>query len=227
MSNSSRDFLALVLCSAALTGCTTTHPVNYQRLTSASQLAPNPDDEHGHVPFLYSVVDIDWHRYNGVILDPVVVYVGPDQQFGKTSDADKAVLAAYMQTRFAEALKSRFVLIDKAGPTTLRVHLTLTGIETPTPVVSTMLQAPIPGTVIGVVQTAFHKQAVLTGSVSYAVEIYDGATNQLLRAYVAKQYPLAANIFASFGTLQASRTGIRHGAKDLVAQLESAAVADK
>jgi NAD(P)-dependent dehydrogenase (short-subunit alcohol dehydrogenase family) len=217
MSNSPQGLLALVLCSAALTGCTTTRPLNYERLNSASQLAPNPHARHGHVPFLYSAANIDWHKYNAVIVDPVVVYSGPDQQFGKASDADKAALAAYMQQQFPAALETKFVLMDKPGPTTLRVHLTLTGIETTTPVLSTLLQAPIPGTVIGVVQTALDKQAVLTGSVSYAVEIYDSATNRLLRAYIAKQYPLAANIFASFGTLHASRTGIRTGARDLVA----------
>jgi hypothetical protein len=69
MSNSPKYVLVSVLCSAALAGCTTTHPVNYQRLTSASQLAPNPQDKHGHVPFLYSAVDIDWHKYNAVIVD--------------------------------------------------------------------------------------------------------------------------------------------------------------
>ena len=111
-------------------------------------------------------------------------------------------------------------MTDAPGPTTLRVHLTLTGVETSTQVLSTLVQLPIPGTVIGLVQTAFDKQAVLTGSVSYAVEIYDSATNRLLRAYIAKQYPLAANIFASVGALHACRIGIRNGAEDLEAQLD-------
>jgi hypothetical protein len=55
--------------------------------------------------------------------------------------------------------------------------------------------------------------------VSYAVEIYDSTSNQLLRAYLAKQYPFAENLFASFGTSAASRAGIGNGAKDLAAQL--------
>jgi Protein of unknown function (DUF3313) len=220
MSNSPKYFLALVLCSAALAGCATTHPVNYQRLTSASQLAPNPQDKHGHVPLLYSAADNDWHKYNAVIVDPVIVYSGPDQQFWNTSDADKPVLAAYMQQQFAEALKPKFALVTEPGPTTLRVHLTLTGLETNTPVLSSLTKILPVNAIINVVQTARDKQAIFSGSVSYAVEIYDSASNQLLRAYVAKQYPFAENLFASFGTSAASRAGIRNGAKDLVAQID-------
>jgi hypothetical protein len=218
VSNSPKDFLALALCSTALAGCATTRPVDYQRLTSASQLAPNPHDNRGHVPFLYSTLDDDWHKYHAVIIDPVVVYSGPDEQFGKTSDADKTAVAEYMHAQFAEALKPKFAMADAPGPTTLRVHLTLTGVETSTPVLCSLTKiAPITA-IVNVVQTARDKQAIFTGSVSYAVEIYDSSSNQLLRAYVAKQYPFAENLLASFRTLDASRAGVRNGAKGLVAQ---------
>jgi hypothetical protein len=41
--------------------------------------------------------------------------------------------------------------------------------------------APV-AVIFNVVQTTRDKQAIFTGSVSYAVEIYDSASNQLLRA---------------------------------------------
>ncbi|MEA3098850.1 DUF3313 family protein, partial [Caballeronia mineralivorans] len=69
------------------------------------------------------------------------------------------------------------------------------------------------------VQTARDKQAFFTGSVSYAVEIYDGASNHLLRAHVTKQYPWAENVAVSFTALGASRSGVRNGAEALLAQL--------
>ena len=53
------------------------------------------------------------------------------------------------------------------------------------------------------------KEEALSGSVSYAVEIYDAATNRLLNAYEAKQYPTAMNVNASFGASGASKVGIR------------------
>jgi len=219
MSKSPTTIPALVLCSAALAGCATTHPVAYQQLASAPQLASNPQDKHGHVPFLYSAAN-DWQKYVAVIVDPVSVYSGPDQQFGGTSDTDKTALAAYMQMEFTEELKSKFALATEPGPAALRIHVTLTGVETSTPVLCSLTKiAPI-SVMVNMVQTARDKQAIFTGSVSYAVEIYDSVSNQLLRAYVAKQYPFAENLAASFGTSAASRAGVRNGAKDLVAHLD-------
>jgi hypothetical protein len=219
MFTSRKVLLSLVLCAGAIAGCASTKPVSYGGLTSATQLAANPQDKDEHVPFLYSAVDTEWRKYTSVILDPVVVYGGPDQQFGNTSEADKTELAAYMQTQFAQALRTRYAPVTAPGPTTLRIHVTLTGVETSTPVLSPLTKiAPI-NALINVVQTARDKQAFFTGSVSYAVEIYDGASNHLLRAYVTKQYPWAENVAVSFTALGASRSGVRNGAEALLAQL--------
>jgi hypothetical protein len=59
----------------------------------------------------------------------------------------------------------------------------------------------------------------MTGSVNYAVEIYDAQSNRLLSAYVTKQYPNAMNIGSSFTTMDASKVGIRKGADALVEQV--------
>jgi hypothetical protein len=49
---------------------------------------------------------------------------------------------------------------------------------------------------------------MLTGSVSYVVEIFDAATSKLLSAYITKQYPGAYNLGATMGSLAASEVGI-------------------
>ena len=70
-----------------------------------------------------------------------------------------------------------------------------------------------------VVQSIRGKEGAFSGSVSYAVEIYDASNNRLLSAYVSKQYPNAMNVKASIGGLGAAKAGIRKGAEDLVARL--------
>lgn len=55
---------------------------------------------------------------------------------------------------------------------------------------------------------------------SYAVEIYDAPSNQLLKAYIAKQYPNSLNIGATWGALSAAETGLDKGAEQLQAQLK-------
>jgi hypothetical protein len=218
MSASPQISLLLVLGVGALAGCATTQPVAYQALASASGLAPNPEKD-GHVPFRYSADDSDWSKFTGVILDPVSVYSGPDQQFGNTSETDKRGLADYMQAQFAQALKTSYALVTAPGPNILRIHVTLTGVEATTRGLSPVTKIVPVGLIINAVQTARDKQGAFTGSVSYAVEIEDSASHRLLRAYVSKQYPAAENIAASFGKLDAAETGIRKGAQALLTQL--------
>jgi hypothetical protein len=112
------------------------------------------------------------------------------------------------------------VLTSVTGPDTLRIHLTLTGASASVPVLSTVKQILPIGAVLGTLRSAADKPSRSLGSVTYAVEIYDSQSNQLLRAFVAKQYPAAENISASLGTLSAAETGIEKGAKTFLAQLE-------
>jgi hypothetical protein len=212
--------VAPVVCLGLLAGCATTHPVAYKDLASSTELTANAQDKRGHLPYQYTAADCDWSTYHGVLLDPVVIYRGADQQFGKLSESNKAALASYMQLQFTQALQSRYAIVPAAGPHTLRIHVTLTGAETTVPVLATVNQLMPVGALVNTVRSAADRPSRSMGSISYAVEIYDGASHRLLRAYVSKQYPAAEDIPASVGALGASEAAIRKGAKALLAELE-------
>jgi hypothetical protein len=216
---SQADRLATLALCAALTGCASLTPIPYSEVASSSYLAPNPSDPSGRIPYHYSTT-VDWRSYNKVILEPVVIYRGPDQQFGDLSEADKASLARYMQTRFADKLSSRFMLAGQRVPNTLRVRLTLTGAAINTPVLGTLSRFDVAGLVYNGVQTARDGEGSLSGSVVYAVEIFDAATSRLLGAFVTKQYPPPYDIKASVGPLAAAEAGIDKGANALMTQLK-------
>jgi Protein of unknown function (DUF3313) len=209
---------AIIVCSVVLAACATTHPVAYQGLASSSQLSPNSQNAT-HVPFLYSADDVNWHDYNTVVLDPVTVYDGPDQQFGNASQADKALLAEYAHAQFTQVLATKYTTAAGPGPQTLRIRVTLTGFEPNTPGMATVIKVLPVGLVVNTVNTALDKQGTFSGSASCAVEIYDSESNRLLRAYVTKEYPAAEDIGASFRALDASKAGIRKGAQRLLKQL--------
>jgi hypothetical protein len=214
----SRSIILTSATSAVFAGCATTHPVAYQGLASSSQLSSNPQNAR-HVPFLYSANDVNWLGYNSIVLEPVAVYDGPDQQFGNASPADKALLAEYAHRQFTQALATRYTVAAAPGPHTLRIRVTLTGFEPNTPGMATAIKIFPVGLVVNTVNMTLDKQGTFSGSASCAVEIYDSASNQLLRAYVTKEYPAAENIGASFGALDASKAGIRKGAQGLLKQL--------
>jgi hypothetical protein len=210
--------LAILAFCAVLTGCASVTPIPYSEVASSSYLAPNPSDTSGHIPYRYSTA-IDWRIYNRAIIEPVVIYRGPDQQFGDMSEDDKKSLGNYMQMRFTEKLSSRFTLVSQRGPNTLRVRLTLTGAVTNTPVLGTLSRFDVAGAVYNGVQAARDGEGTMTGSVIYTVEMFDAATSRLLGAFVSKQYPNAYNIKASVGPLAAAEAGLDKGADALVAQL--------
>lgn len=210
--------LAVLALCAAVTACASVTPVPYSAIASSSYLEPNPADPSGRIPFRYATT-VDWRAYNKMIVEPVAIYRGPDQQFGDMSEEDKAALATYMQTRFAAKLGSRFSIVNKRAPNTLRVRLTLTGAVANTPVIGTLSRFDMAGAVYNVVQTARDKEGLMTGSVIYSVEIFDAATSSLLSAFVTKQYPSPYNIGASVGSLAAAEAGIDKGADALMAQM--------
>lgn len=211
--------LAAVVC-LGVAGCATTRPLAYSGIASSQQLRPNPGDRSGRVPYDYSA-GADWRDYDSVVVEPVSIYRGADNQFDeKVSEQDKAELARFMRAAFGEALQARFQVVNGPRPGALRVAVTLTGAKKTPQVAGTVTKFDLAGGPYNVVQSIRGKEGALSGSVSYAVEIYDATDNRLLSAYVSKQYPNALNVKASIGGLGASKAGIRKGAKDLVTRLQ-------
>ncbi|MDL5364940.1 DUF3313 domain-containing protein [Xanthomonas sp. NCPPB 2654] len=211
--------LALAI-SLGAAGCASTRPVAYAGLASSQQLRPTLGDRSGRVPYDYSA-GADWRDYDSAVVAPVTIYRGPDNQFDqKVSEQDKAELADFMRAAFGDALQARFPLLDRPRPGSLRVAVTLTGAKKTPQVAGTVTKFDLAGGPYNVVQSIRGKEGALSGSVSYAVEIYDATNNRLLSAYVSKQYPNALNVKASIGGLGAAKAGIRKGAQELVARLD-------
>lgn len=221
MNNSiTRWRLTVAAVCLTLAGCASVKPVPYSGIASSAYLSP--DSHNSRVPYRYET-PANWSSYRKIIIEPVAVYQGADNQFGNMREEDKSALASYMQNTFAQKLATRFDVVNEAGPATLRVKLTLTGAKTTTPVLGTFTKFDIGGGMYNSVQAIRGKEGAMNGSVIYSVEIYDALSQQLLSAYITKQYPNAMNVGASFGALKAARVGIDKGANALVKQLSSEA----
>ena len=208
---------ALAAC-VALTACASTQPVPYSGIASSSQMRATTHDETGRIPYEYKSA-ADLRAYSRFTVDPVIVYAGADNQFEDISEQDKNELAKYMQATFSGRLAA--LAKNNADPRAhaLRIRLTLTGAKENTPVLSTLSRFDLLGGPYNAVQAVRGKEGALTGSVSFAVEIYSASTSELLAAYVSKQYPNAWNLGAGIGSMSASKTGIDKGADELVAYL--------
>ncbi|MCX8966030.1 DUF3313 domain-containing protein [Erwinia psidii] len=209
----------MLMTAVTMAGCAGTQPVPYSNLQASSRMQPNTGDDAYRVPYRYTT-NPNWQQYHQAILEPVAVYSGADNQFGKMDAGDQQELATYMQQQFGDRLKQRFSMVNTPAPGTLRIKLTLTGADTTTPVAGTFTKFDLAGGPYNIVQSIRGREGMMNGWVSYATEIYDAQTNQLLAAWVEKQYPNAMNVSASIGSLSAAKVGVEKGADDLIDRLK-------
>jgi len=210
---------AVLSLTALMAGCSSNQPVRYSAIDSAAKLTANTDDNADRIPYRYAP-HVDWRKYNSMIIDPVSIYQGKDGQFDDMALSDRQTLATYMQQQFSKSLSTRFKEVSQPGADTLRLKLTLTGAETTPQVVGTFTKFDLAGGPYNLVQSIRGGEGLLSGSVNYAVEIYDATSHQLLQAYVARHYPNAMNVSASIGSLSAAEVGIDKGAEELAGMLK-------
>lgn len=218
-----KNLLCITLIGSTLltTGCATQpHSISRNNhLESSPYLSPNMGKNHHKNPYMYST-DVDWSHYSYVFIEPVTIDHSIYNQFGKMPQENKQELAHYMQQTFTKALEKRFSQSQLLDSNTLRVKLTLIGAKTNTPVISTFTRFDLMGLPINSVQAVRGKEGIFIGHVNYAVEVYDASNNRLLKSYIAKEYPNAMNVGATFGRLSAAKIGLDKGAHDLLKQLK-------
>ncbi|GAB7532586.1 DUF3313 domain-containing protein [Pseudomonas sp. 3A(2025)] len=212
--------IGLLLLSSVIVGCASQEPFPYTGIESSREMRLNEKDTTGRIPFNYTAA-VNWDNYDQVILEPVVIYAGPDAQFSGLERNDKVTLANDMTGRFSDALGQHFRLTARSARGTLRIRLTLTGAEATVAGLSTFSRFDIGMGSYNLVQAVRDRKGTFTGSVSYAVEIFDASTSQLLESYVTRQYPKVYDIGATFGRLSAAQVGISRGADALVYSLLS------
>lgn len=209
---------AVAVVAFSLSGCGTPDPLRYTELPTSQRMAPNPHDDTGRIPYRYAS-PVNWRSYDGIIIEPVDIYRGADNQFGDMAEEDRRALADYLKFKFAEKLQPRFMLTDQPSPSTLRLKLTLTGAGTNTAVMSTVTKFDLAGGLYNGVQAVRGGEGMMGGAVMYVVEIYDSTSGRLIESYVTKQFPNAMNIGASIGSLAAAKKGIEKGAEALAEEL--------
>lgn len=215
-----KHMLLLCVLSTLVVGCSSQSPHPYSQIDSSRQMRLNDKADAYSIPYRY-MRPVDWGRYQKIMLEPVVIYEGSDNQFGDMQARDKRMLANEMTSSFSEALGRYFRFTSTPSDGTLDIRITLTGAATTTPGLSTFSRFDIGMGSYNLVQSMRGHSGTFTGSVTYAVEIYDASTSQLLESYITRQYPTVYDISSTFGAFTAAKTGIGNGAQRLAESLSS------
>lgn len=189
-----------------------TQPVHYEGLASAAQLHASTGGGDRRIIFNTDLDPAKLKSYSAILLEPVQIYHGPDQQFGSLDDNAKQDLARHAETKFRAELAQRQMLADAAGNDVLRMRVTITGADKSVPVLSTVTKVTPVGLALSGVRAATGRAGSFNGAVLYAVELFNSIDGKLVYAFVTRQYPNALNIPASILPLDAAKAGIDHGA---------------
>ena len=211
--------LGLAGC-AAPTNPPSTAPSN---LGSSSQLRP---DSGIRGAYIYHAPTIDTARYHRLLIEPTVVYTGPEASFPGVSDQDKQRFAQSVTDEFRKVLSARFQIADAPAADVVRVRVTLIGVKPTTGGLATATRVIPIGAAINAVRGATGMGGSLTGGIELAVEILDSQSNDLLASVVRNEAPGTFDIEATLSTndtVSASARGAAESLRDAIVRKAASA----
>jgi hypothetical protein len=177
-------------------------------------------DSPGSESWTYAQPTSRFQKYRTVIVDPTIVYQGPDAQFDGIDLADRSKFASIITEELRSELAKTFPSPAAPQADTLRVRVTMLGAQKTTGGLATATRVTPLGFATSALKSALGKKGTLTGSVLYAVEVYDGRTNELLLAAVRRRTPDPLDVPATLSTTDTVKAVAREFADGARKRLE-------
>ena len=210
--------VAVALCSSApaLSQTQDHAPV---ALPSARVLA---QDKAGTESWTYVQPREAFQKYRTVMIADTKVYSGPDAQFEGVDAADRAKFAGMITQALRQEMSKSFPAPATAQADTLRLQVTILGATKTTGGIATATRVTPFGFATSALKSVLGKTGSLTGSILYAVELYDARTNELMLAAVRRRTPDPLDVPATLSmdqTVKAVAREFADGARKRLVEL--------
>lgn len=160
-------------------------------------------------------------KYRTVIVDPTQIYQGPDAQFDGVDPADRQKYAAVITDELRQEIAKTFPAPAKPQADTLRLKVTILGATKTKGGVATATRVTPMGFGLSALKSALGKGGSFTGSLLYAVEVYDARTNELLLAAVRRRTPDPLDVPATISQTETVKAVAREFADGARKRLEN------
>lgn len=160
-------------------------------------------------------------KYRTVIVDPTTVYQGPDAQFDGVDPADRQKYAVVITDELRQEIAKTFPAPARPQADTLRLRVTILGATKTKGGIATATRVTPVGFGLSALKSALGKGGTFTGSILYAVELYDARTNQLLLAAVRRRTPDPLDVPATISQTETVKAVAREFADGARKRLES------
>ena len=188
-------------------------------LPSAPMMA---QDKPGTESWTYAQPLSVFTKYRTVIVDPTTVYQGPDAQFDGVDPADRNAYAVTITDELRREIAKTFPAPASVQADTLRLRVTILGATKTKGGIATATRVTPMGFGLSALKSALGKGGSFTGSILYAVELYDARTNELLLAAVRRRTPDPLDVPATISqseTVKAVAREFADGARKRLEQL--------
>lgn len=189
-------------------------------LSSSSRMS---QDKPGKESWTYVKPGLDLRRFTRIIIDPTVVYGGPDAQFEDIEPADRQRFATILTEQMRSEIGKSFSVTSRPGTGTARLRVTLLGAEGTTGGVATATRVTPLGLASNAVRSLAGKPGRFTGSMLVAIELTDSRSGELLAAAVRRRTPDALDIPATLSTTETVKAVAHDLAKDLREKMDKSA----
>ena len=189
----------------------------HDRAPAGISSAPRMTHDRGE-SWTYVRPGLDLSAYRNFIVEPTQVYDGPDAQFEDVDADDRRRYGNIVTERLRHELSDR--LTTRAGAGTARIRVTLVGMTDTQGGVATATRVTPLGLVSSAVRSVSGREGRLTGSMLFAVELFDSRSGQVQVAAVRRRSPNALDIPATISTTETVEAIARDLARDLRERLE-------
>ncbi|MEX5215945.1 MAG: DUF3313 domain-containing protein [Nitrospiraceae bacterium] len=184
--------LVLLLCGCAATKQART----VEKLGFLKDLYPimtKGDESAGESLLIYKnpkVALIPPSTYTKILLDPVLIFRGPESKMRGISQAQAQLMADTFYALIYQELSKDYEMVDKPGPSTLRAQVAMTHLEESWPMLDVVSAVPAPmnafaaGSLLKTIATG---KPAFTGEAVIEAKISDAATGEILRAGVDRR----------------------------------------
>lgn len=150
------------------------------------------------------------NSYTKILLDPVLIFRGPESKMKGVSQKEAQVIADTFYALIYQELSKDFEMVDKTGPKTLRAQVAITHLEESWPVLDVVSSIPAPMNALAagsVIKTVATGKPAFTGEAVIEAKITDAETGEVLRAGVDRRVgkkKLDANSFNTWSDVYES-----------------------
>ena len=206
-------FLALLLAGLPAAAAAQTHDRPPVGISSSARMTHDRGES-----WTYVRPGLNLSDYRNIIVEPTRVYDGPDAQFEDVDADDRRRYANIVTERMRTELAGR--LATRPGPGTARLRLTLIGMDDTTGGVATATRVTPLGMVSNAVRSVTGREGRLTGSMLFALELFDSRSGVVQVAAVRRRSPDALDIPATLSTTDTVRAIARELAEDVRQRLD-------